>query len=105
MITSVADSSDCATGFHFGTIDLGQSGYVNNSVTFGGGSGGGSGCNNSASTGCSTIHWDGHNTLTVTLGNESSGQPTHAAPSIVIYTPDAALGLSGTLSSAKEENF
>ncbi len=102
MVTSVVDSSDCKTGFHFGTIDLGQTGYVNGTANFGGGA---SGCSGNTSTGCTTIHWDGHNTLTITLGQENTGQPTQGAPSVAVYTPDPSLGLSGTISSVKEENF
>jgi hypothetical protein len=37
MVASVTDSSDCTSGFHFGTIDLGQSGYLNSNAIFGGG--------------------------------------------------------------------
>jgi hypothetical protein len=102
MVTSVVDSSDCKSGFHFGTIDLGQTGYVAGTATFGGGN---SQCNGHVSTGCTTIHWDGHNTLTITLGKESTAQPTQVVPSVAVYTPDPALGLSGTISSVKEENF
>jgi hypothetical protein len=103
MVTSVVDSSDCKGGFHFGTIDLGQAGYVNTSATFGGGAN--SQCNGNTSTGCTTIHWDGQNTLTITLGQESTGQPTQSAPSVAVFTPDAALGLTGTIRSVMEEHF
>ena len=51
------------------------------------------------------IHWNGQNTLTITLGSESADQPTQGAQSVAVYTPDPALGLSGTISSAKETNF
>jgi len=101
MVTSVVDPSDCKSGFHFGTIDLGQTGYVVNTATFGGGN---SQCNGNTSTGCTTIHWDGQ-TLTITLGRETAGQPTQGAPSVAAYTPDQGLGLSGTIRSANEVNF
>jgi putative nucleotidyltransferase with HDIG domain len=99
---TVTDSADCTGGFHFGSIDLGQSGYFNSNVTFGGNV---MGCKNGKTTGCSTIHWDGQDTLTITLGRESSTQSTQTATSVAVYTPDPALGVSGTISSAKEENF
>jgi hypothetical protein len=99
---SVTDTADCSGGLHFGTIDLGQAGYFNGSVTFGGSV---SGCKNGKTTGCSAIHWDGKNTLTITLGTVSSTQSTQTKPSVAVYTPAAALGLTGTISSAKEENF
>jgi putative nucleotidyltransferase with HDIG domain len=99
---TVTDSGDCTGGFHFGSIDLGQSGYFNSNVTFGGNV---MGCKNGKTTGCSTIHWDGQDTLTITLGRESSTQSIQTATSVAVYTPDPALGLSGTISSAKEENF
>jgi hypothetical protein len=99
---TVTDGGDCTGGFHFGSIDLGQRGYFNGAVSFGGSVGG---CKNGKTAGCSTIHWDGRNTLTITLGKESSVQPTRAALSIAVFTPDPALGYPGTISSAKEENF
>ncbi len=99
---TVTDSADCSGGFHFGTIDLGQAGYFNGNVTFGGSV---SGCKNGKTTGCSTIHWDGQNTLTITLGTVSSAQTTQTTPSVAVYYPAAALGLTGTISSVKEENF
>ncbi|HEY7948758.1 MAG TPA: HD domain-containing phosphohydrolase, partial [Acidimicrobiales bacterium] len=102
MVASIVDSSDCKTGFHFGTIDLGQAGYVNGSATFGGGN---SQCTANLFSGCTSIHWDGHNTLTITLGQPSTGQPTQASLSTAVYTPDPALNLSGTIRSATEENF
>ena len=79
----------CAGGFHFGTIDLGQTGYFNTAVVFTD----------------STIHWDGSNTLTITLGNPSLGDPTQGAPSVAVYTPDPGLGLSGTISSINQVQF
>jgi hypothetical protein len=99
---TVTDTADCNGGFHFGTVDLGQRGYFTGTVTFGGSV---VGCKNAKTAGCSTIHWDGKNTLTITLGKESAGQPLQTAPSIAVYTPDPALGFSGTISSVKEENF
>jgi putative nucleotidyltransferase with HDIG domain len=99
---SVTDTADCSGGFHFGTIDLGQAGYFNSNVSFGGSV---SGCKNGKTTGCSTIHWDGQNTLTITLGTVSSAQFTQTKPSVAVYYPAASLGLTGTISSAKEENF
>ena len=51
------------------------------------------------------MQWNGRNTLTITLGSSFVGQPTQAATSIAVYTPAPALGLSGTISSVKEENF
>jgi len=102
-VTAVTDSSDCSTGFHFGAIDLGQSGYVNAAATFGGGVAGQ--CSGSVSIGCTTIHWDGRNTLTITLGRENKTQPTQTAPSVAVYTPDPALGFQGTISSVNGEHF
>ncbi len=99
---TVTDSVDCNGGFHFGTIDLGQRGYFNNTATFGGSS---AQCKSGTTTGCSTIQWNGHNTLTITLGIASGGQPTQGTTSVAVYAPDPALGLSGTISSVKEENF
>ncbi len=88
VISSVTDPS-CLGGFHFGTIDLGESGFFNQPTTFPG----------------STIHWDGVNTLTITLGPPIPGTPTQKAPSAAIYTPDPALGVSGTISSANGVQF
>jgi putative nucleotidyltransferase with HDIG domain len=99
---TVSDPTDCKGGFHFGSIDMGQRGYFTGSVTFGGNI---PGCTNGATTGCSTIHWDGQNTLTITLGSESSVQPTQSAPSVAVYTPAHSLGTSSTISSASRENF
>ena len=87
-IASVADSS-CSGGFRFGTIDLGQIGYFNTLVTFSN----------------STIHWDGTDTLTITLGTPSIGDPTQNNPSVAVYAPDPALGVSGTISSPSEVQF
>jgi hypothetical protein len=102
MITSVSDSSDCTGGFHFGSIDLGQGGYFNGTVTFGGTS---LGCILIITASCSSIRWDGANTLTITLGAASMGDPTQNAPSVAVYTPDPTLGYTGTLSSPSAEHF
>jgi hypothetical protein len=88
QITSVSDPL-CVGGFHFGTIDLGQTGYFNTTVTFTG----------------STISWNGTNTLTITLGQPSIGDPTNKAPSVAVYTPDPALGLKGSIASPSETQF
>lgn len=99
---TVTDTSDCSGGFHFGTIDMGQRGYFNNTATFGGF---GLQCVALLTSGCSRIHWNGANTLTITLGQESSGQPTQALRSVAVLTSDPALGLSSTISSKDEEHF
>jgi hypothetical protein len=100
---TLTDGGDCAGGLNFGTIDLGQRGYFNTgTVTFGGAS---LTCGLLLTTTCSSIQWNGQNTLTITLGQASSGQPTQTAPRVAVYTPDPALGLSGTISSTKEEQF
>ena len=88
VISSVADPL-CLGGFHFGSIDLGQTGYFNTTVTFTG----------------STIQWNGTDTLTVTLGTPSIGDPTQNSPSVAVYTPDPALGLTGTIDSPLEVQF
>jgi hypothetical protein len=98
---TVTDPGDCKGGFHFGSIDLGQTGYFVNTASFGGNI---VGCQNGTRTGCSTIHWDGR-TLTITLGAESGVQPTQTAPSVAVYTPGGALGLSSQISSALDEHF
>ena len=99
---TVSDTADCSGGFHFGTIDLGQRGYFTKSATFGGRV---TGCGASMTTACSIIHWDGYDTLTITLGKPSAVQPTQTATSVAVYTPDPTLGLPGPISSVKEENF
>ena len=99
---TVTDTTDCNGGFHFGSIDLGQRGYFNANASFGGSF---AACHNGKTAACSTIHWDGRNTLIITLGKESSFQPTQINPSVAVYTPDPALGFSRTISSAEEENF
>ncbi len=99
---TVTDSVDCGGGIHFGTVDLGQSGYFSGSATFGGAN---AQCGGSTTTGCSRVHWDGHHTLTITLGKESSGQPTQGKASVAVYTPDSALGVAGTISSPSEVQF
>ena len=101
MIASVSDAS-CSGGFHFGSIDLGQGGYFNGTVTFGGG---GLGCLLIINASCSSIQWNGVNTLTITLGAASLGDPTQGATSVAVYTPDPALGYTGTISSPKQEHF
>jgi HD-GYP domain-containing protein (c-di-GMP phosphodiesterase class II) len=103
MIASVSDSSGCTGGFHFGSIDLGQGGYFSGTVTFGGPS---LGCLlGILNVSCSSIQWNGVNTLTITLGAPSTGNPTQSATSVAVYTPDAALGYTGTISSVKQEHF
>ena len=102
MIASVSDTSGCAGGFHFGSIDLGQKGYFNGTVTFGGTS---VGCVLIINALCSSIQWNGTNTLTITLGAASTGNPTQKAPSVATYTPDPALDYSGTISSSNVEHF
>jgi hypothetical protein len=98
---TVTDPGDCKGGFHFGSIDLGQTGYFTNTALFGGNV---PGCQSGDTTRCSTIHWDGR-TLTITLGAESSVQPVQSTPSVAVYTPAAALRLSSQISSALEEQF
>ena len=88
VISSVSDLL-CLGGFHFGSIDLGQTGYFNTTVTFTG----------------STIQWDGTDTLTITLGTPSIGDPTQNVRSVAIYTPDPALGLAGAIDSPLEVQF
>ncbi len=102
MIASVSDSSGCASGFHFGSIDLGQGGYFNGTVTFGGTS---VNCVLIVNASCSSIQWNGANTLTITLGAASIGDPTHNATSVAVYTPDPALDYTGTISSPNEKHF
>ncbi len=99
---TVTDATDCSGGLHFGSIDLGQRGYFDNTVSFGGNV---SGCKNDNTDGCSTIQWDGVDTLTITLGTASAVQPTQTAPSFAVYTPARSLGLPAVISSEDEENF
>jgi putative nucleotidyltransferase with HDIG domain len=100
---TVSDTTDCSGGLNFGTIALGQRGYFNNgTVTFGGSS---TSCSETDTAGCSSVQWNGDNILTITLGVAENGQPTQASPSVAVYTPAPALGLSGTISSPDEENF
>ncbi len=99
---TVTDATDCSGGFHFGTIDLGQRGYFNSNASFGGTA---VGCRNGKTTGCSTIHWNGQNTLTIILGKASSVQPVQTGPSVAVFTADPALGLPEPIDSVKEENF
>lgn len=102
VISSVTDTVDCSGGFHFGSIDLGQRGYFNNAQTIGGP---GAQCSATVTTGCTRVHWDGSHTLTITLGAPENGEPTQKAPVVAVYTPDPALGVSGTISSAKSVLF
>ncbi len=101
-ITGVFDPSACPGGFHFGTVDLGQSGFFSTSVTFGGS---GPQCTGSVTSGCSTIHWDGANTLTITLGKPSGTDHADATPVVATYTPDPALGVATPLRSAPAVQF
>jgi len=52
---TVTDTGDCTGGFHFGSIDLGQSGYFTGNASFGGNV---LGCASGKTLACSTIHWD-----------------------------------------------
>jgi len=99
---NVTDGADCNGGFQFGSIDLGQRGYFIDTATFGGNV---TGCTSAITTGCSTIHWDGRNTLTITLGKVSSVQTTRAAASVAVYSPAPALDVSASISSMEEEHF
>jgi hypothetical protein len=99
-IVTVTDA-DCKGGFHFGNIDLGQAGYFSGIASFGGNV---AGCKDGTTTACSTILWDGR-TLTITLGAASSSQPIQPLPSVAVYTPAGALGLSSSISSVLEEQF
>ncbi|MGD0379627.1 MAG: HD domain-containing phosphohydrolase [Acidimicrobiales bacterium] len=79
----------CEGDFNFGWIDLGQLGYATGTVDFTD----------------STIHWDGINTLTITLGSPTGATSAVSAPSVATYNPASALGISGTISSPSEEQF
>jgi hypothetical protein len=79
----------CAGDFNFGWIDLGQLGYCTGTVEFTD----------------STIHWDGINTLTITLGSPNGATSVVSAPSVATYNPASALGLSGTITSPSEVQF
>ena len=92
MIASVSDSSGCTGGFHFGSIDLGQGGYFNGTVTFGGAS---LGCVLIINASCSSIQWNGSNTLTITLGAASVGDPTQNATSVACLYARPGIGLYG----------
>jgi hypothetical protein len=81
--------SDCGGTFNFGVVDLGQGGYFYGTDIF----------NNS------TIHWDGMNTLTITLGSPVIPCPIQSVASVATYDPAPALGVSGTISSTNEEQF
>jgi hypothetical protein len=101
MISSVNDPFDCARGFNFGTIDLGQAGYFGQMGFW----------NGNVSFSNSTISWNGVNTLTITLGTTNwgggfwFGPPPQLTPSIAVYTPDPSLGIAGTIDSADEIQF
>jgi hypothetical protein len=43
--------------------------------------------------------------LTITLGPASLGDPTQNASSVAVYTPDAGLGFTGTISSPNQKHF
>jgi len=79
----------CAGEFNFGWINLGQLGYCTGTVEFTD----------------ATIHWDGANTLTITLGSPDGATSVVSAPSIATYNPAPALGLSGTIDSPSEVQF
>ena len=81
--------SDCGGTFNFGVVDLGQGGYCIGTVIFSD----------------STIHWDGANTLTITLGEPVGITAVQTSPSVATYEPALALGLSGTISSLEEVQF
>ena len=98
---TLTDGGDCAGGLNFGTIDLGN-GDTSIPVQSFGGFSLTCGC---CQHGCSSLQWNGEHTLTITLGVATTGQPTQAATSVAVYTPASALGLPGTISSVKEENF
>lgn len=102
QISAVQDSTDCASGFHFGTIDLGQSGFFNTTVTFGGS---GPQCAGTATSGCSTIHWDGVNTLSIALGKPSGSDHADTNPSVASFMPDPALGLPGPILTSSSVQF
>jgi hypothetical protein len=79
----------CAGDFNFGWIDLGQLGYCTGTVQFTD----------------ATIHWDGNNTLTITLGSPNGVTSVVSAPSVATYNPASALGVSGTINSPSEVHF
>jgi hypothetical protein len=81
--------SDCGGAFNFGVIYLGQGGYFYGTDIFSD----------------STIHWDGVNTLTITLGSPLIACPIQSVSSVATYQPAPALGVSGTISSADEVQF
>jgi hypothetical protein len=82
-------TSDCGGTFNFGVIYLGQGGYFSGTDIFSD----------------STIHWNGMNTLTITLGSPSIVCPVQSVPSVATYEPAPALGVSATISSADEVQF
>jgi hypothetical protein len=79
----------CQGQFNFGWIDLGQLGYCTGTVQFTD----------------ATIHWDGVNTLTITLGSPGGATTAVSAPSVATYNPASALGFPGTISSLSVEQF
>jgi hypothetical protein len=79
----------CQGEFNFGWIDLGQLGYCTGTVQFTD----------------ATIHWDGVNTLTITLGSPGGATTAVSAPSVATYNPASALGFPGTISSLSVEQF
>ena len=89
--------------FHFGTINLGATGYVaSGSRTFGG-----------SGASASSITWDpATRTLTVTLGASSGlGTVGTVASSVAVDTPDAAIrnavgtAISGTFTTGAVPQF
>jgi hypothetical protein len=68
----------CATGLHVGTFDLGGSGYISGTVTYGGST-------VSLTVGASTT------TMVVTLGSDSGGGTSQSSGAAGTWTPDVAL--------------
>jgi hypothetical protein len=79
--TLTVTSASCT--FHFGSINLGSTGYVTGNVTFSG----------STTADRSTIAWSASTrTLTITLGHSAGvGVAGTVASSAATYTPDAAI--------------
>jgi hypothetical protein len=88
---SVFDNApgDCGGTFNFGVVNLGQGGYCIGTIIFND----------------STIHWDGIDTLTITLGSPLLPNPTQLTPSVATYSPAGALGITGTINSPDEVQF
>lgn len=102
---TVTDGADCAGGFHFGSIDLGEGGFFTAADNFGGLVViGADQCAGGVTTGCTRIHWNGRNTLTITLGAPALPSPTQTTPAIATYALDPALG-GGTILSSKAIEF